>query len=463
MHSDCFTFWEKLQVIKKIGVIFFSILMLFGCAENSKQTGVSGIRYAGFESDNIKFSGFKAAMLLPLSGKNSKQGEGLQNAALLATEILKNQEFVLDFYDTKSTPEGALQAARSAISQDAQLLFGPLTAEEVMAIADFTKSEKIPVVSFSSSPKILEKGIYTIGLLGSEQISAITDFAISKGRKNFAMIVPDNAYGLSLAKATYENTLSNNASLIKIGFYPPESIDFTQLLEQMTDYNKRVQRLATLKNKIENLAHIDEEKANEQLKKLKTMDSLGGVDFDAIIIPESGSKLKTAASMLGYYDVFSPEVMILGISTWDNADLSKETTLYGAYYPALSKEHMKYFSKEYYDVYKQYPENLYTFAYDAVIMLADLAKNDIDYVNSEIIREQGFNGVNGIFKFYDSGQNKHNMKIFEVTEQGPKEIDNPETGWFHPSESYGFIEKIVPEIYGKDKDEVLRFLMADDF
>ena len=193
-------------MLKRISVTFFCILMLFGCAseQNHPSSSAEGIRYAGFSSEAEKFDGFKAAMLLPLSGKAAKQGEGLQNATILAFNELKDNNVVLEFFDTKSTPEGALLAARGAISQDAKIIIGPLMSEEVEEISYTAKSDRVPVVSFSTSPKVLQKGIYSLGLLGSEQIKTIVRFAADKGRQEFAIIVPDNHYGMSLAKSAYE-------------------------------------------------------------------------------------------------------------------------------------------------------------------------------------------------------------------------------------------------------------------
>lgn len=447
-------------MLKRFSAIFFGCLMLFSCAtEQQTSSGNRGVRYSGFASEVGNFEGFKAAMLLPLSGKLSKQGEGLQNAALLAVNELNEKNVVIDFYDTQSTSEGALQAARAAISQGNKIVIGPLTSDEVEAITPLAKSERIPVISFSTSPRVLQHGIYSLGLLGNEQIAAIMNFAANKGRKNFAILVPDNSYGMGLAKAAYEEARKNNVNLVKIGFYPPTSIDFTEVLADMTNYNQRSGRAASLKKAAENRMENGDEEAEKDLNRLKNLDTVGGVEFDAIIIPESGAKLKSASSMLGYYDVFSPEVLILGTATWDNTNLTKETTLYGAYYPALSKEHANYLSEKYQKIYGQYPESLYSVAYDAVAMLGELGKEDVSSVEARLLDTRGFSGFSGSFNFYADGTNRHNLKIFEVTAKGPKETFSSVSE--DAAENVGFNMQSLPEIYGKDASEVLHFLQSN--
>ncbi len=82
------------------------------------------------------------------------------------------------------------------------------------------------------------------------------------------------------------------------------------------------------------------------LRQLNAKDTDRGVDFDAVLLPESGARLKSAVAMFGYYDVFAPEVKFLGTSVWENTRLNKESTLKGSWYPALSRNHNAYFNKK---------------------------------------------------------------------------------------------------------------------
>lgn len=52
--------------------------------------------------------------------------------------------------------------------------------------------------------------------------------------------------------------------------------------------------------------------------------SNGDFGFDALLIPESGNRLKAITSMFSYYDVAAPDVLFMGTSVWANTGLSKE-------------------------------------------------------------------------------------------------------------------------------------------
>ena len=165
-----------MQVLKQIA-IFFLMFGLFGC--NNRLTDnrieISDYKYDIIDYDVIKSEisaedSLYVAVLLPLTGEASAFGHGMQNAMFMALDDLGNNKVVLKFYDTKSSELGAKEAIRMASNDGAKLVLGPLMNKEVDAIADYALSENIPVVSFTTSPQVLQKGIYSIGLLNGEQI-----------------------------------------------------------------------------------------------------------------------------------------------------------------------------------------------------------------------------------------------------------------------------------------------------
>lgn len=448
-------------MIKRFCTIVLCFALL-ACSTDRQPQMSDAMRYGtpNLPSEEYSFSGFRVAMLLPLSGKAAKQGHGLKNASQIAFVDLNNQNLVVDFFDTKSTAEGAREAAIGAITRGAKVILGPLTAEEVEAVASVAESDSVPVVSFSTSMQVLRRGVYSLGILGDEQIKKIVAYAAANGRNNFAILVPDNHYGMTLAKSAYRAAKVNNAKLVKIGFYAPDTLDFAELIAKFSNYSERVKNLADAKKEFEAAAAAGNEKAKSKLKKLEQLDSLGAPDFDAVIIPESGTKLKTIASMLGYYDVFAPDVLILGSATWDNTNLSRETTLYGALYPALDKQYAAYFSGKYSQLYGEYPETLYTLAYDAMVLASALSVQEYGSINSRLLDERGFSGLNGNFRLLSDGTNRHDLRIFEVTDSMPKDVTTnvPQQA----RESFGFSEEVTPQIFGKDEQTVIRFLQSDN-
>ena len=163
-------------MLKKIA-LFFLCLGLFGC--NSPLTDnrieLSDQRYDIIDYDAINKSmvaenPLNVAVLLPLTGKASNVGLGMQNAMFMALDDLQNNRMVLKFYDTGSTENGASVAADRAVQEGANLILGPLMGNEVEGVSSVALSADVPVVSFTTSPQVLQKGIYSIGLLTGEQV-----------------------------------------------------------------------------------------------------------------------------------------------------------------------------------------------------------------------------------------------------------------------------------------------------
>ena len=175
-----------------------------------------------------------------------------------------------------------------------------------------------------------------MGLLNEEQIERIIRYAVSQGRMKLAIMLPDSQSGINMLKAAINAAQLHGASIVKVGFYAPNSMDFTNLAAQITGSA----RVAASQQKT---------KPNDK-KEEQTEEEIAPLDFDALLVPEFGNRLKAITSMFSYYDVSAPEVLFLGTSVWGNTNLSKETELYGAAYPIMSMSRLAIYKQKYYDM-----------------------------------------------------------------------------------------------------------------
>ncbi len=433
--------------------------LLIGCQSSSVTTqsgvfdGVTDIEETAFKAP----SSFRVGVLLPLSGDVARYGQGLKQAALMALEDMNNPNLILQFYDTMSTPEGARLAAENALEQKAQMIIGPLTGAAVRTVSDETKSRGVPVVAFSTDSGVLQNGVYTLGLLVEEQVNRIVAYAAAKGRRQFALLVPDNSTGIATAQAAVKITAGTQARVVKIAFYPQKSTDFSEIIRQLSDYERRADSINREKNRLKELADKGDIGAFRALKKLSAKGVDGNIGFDAVVIPESGARLKSAVAMFGYYDVFSPQVKFLGTSVWENTRLNKESTLIGSWYPAMSRTHNTYFNKKYHSLFNEYPQSLYAFAYDAVALASALARNNPADIDGAVTTEDGFVGISGMFRILPNGKNEHSLDIIEVAQSGDMVIDLaakkfsavlPENSQENAAQAY---DDNPPMIFGKDR------------
>jgi len=440
-------------VLKKISFIFV-LLGLCACASN-KVYITSGQNEFYTETDEIDLAekeSFRVGVLLPLSGNLTKHGQGLQNATMMALEDINDNNLILQYYDTKGTPEGASVAVGNAINHNVDLIIGPMLSSSVQAITPMAKSQNIPVIAFNSASEVLQSGIYTMGLLLDEQVDRIITYTAQKGRQRFALLLPDNATGISVAKAAVKSANKNNIKIISIAFYKPGTVDFSKLLKEMTHYPERVAKLEKLKKETEALAKAGDAHAVKQMKELEKLDTLGEVDFDTVLISDYGSTLKSAVSMFGYYDVFAPNVKFIGTSVWGNTNLSKETTMKGSWFPSLSLQNSSYFVKKYSDLFGERPSSLYSFGYDAVALASAISRNGKANLDEKITKKEGYLGLNGVFRFFENGHNQHSLDIREVRSSGNYIADTAPRKFSDEFESFVDIEETYykPEIFGKN-------------
>ncbi len=448
-------------MLKKISALFL-LFVIGGCGliersepmpqqtfnyQNSlPQNTVEMTDYSHVDLGNAE--SFRVAMLLPLSGKVSDMGQNMKNAALMAIGDLNNNNLLVQFYDTKSTTSGARIAVENAISAKSDLIIGPLLGEEVAAISETAKNADIPVISFSTAPNVLQDGVYTMGLLNEEQIERTIRYAVSQGRLKLALVLPDNQSGINMFKAAMNAAQLHGASVVKVGFYAPNSMDFTKLAAQITGSARVAASQRKSKPADKNAAKTEEETAP--------------LDFDALLVPEFGNRLKSITSMFSYYDVSAPEVLFLGTSVWGNTNLSKETELYGAVYPVMSMSRLARYKQKYYEMFSQKSNDLSIFAYDAVALSSALSHKDKDYLKEAITNLDGFYGISGAFRIFANGKNEHGLDMVKVTSGGPQMIEAASSKFYSANPAYaqsGVTDFYMPTVYGKNSNELRQILL----
>ena len=134
----------------------------------------------------------RVALLVPLSGSNGGVGRSLANATQLALLDTRNQQVRITSYDTAT---GAGAAATRAIREGAQLILGPLLAEDVRAVAPIARAAKVPVLSFSNDTGVAGNGAYVLGYAPAQAIERVVRYASGRGIGEFGGLVPNALYG----------------------------------------------------------------------------------------------------------------------------------------------------------------------------------------------------------------------------------------------------------------------------
>lgn len=147
----------------------------------------------------------RIALLLPLEGRFGSSAEAVRDGLLAAYyEHINHRDAPrLIIRNTGGTAAGAAQAARSAMTDGARFIIGPLTKEGLAAV----DAEKlgIPVLglNYLDSEAQVDAGdnITQFGLLPEDEAIQVAERTIAECHKRAIALVPDSDFGLRLLAA----------------------------------------------------------------------------------------------------------------------------------------------------------------------------------------------------------------------------------------------------------------------
>ena len=315
-------------------------------------------------------------LLVPLTGPNAALGQALTQAAEMALFDSGNQTTALVVHDTEA-PAGPMAAAQAAIGQGANILLGPVFAAHAKIVGPVAEVAHVPVVAFTTDVSAAGSGVYVMGILPSLQIERDVSYASSQGFKRFAALLPNSPYGHAVADALGPATARYQAQLAQIEYYDPAAVEFSAV----------VQKLAA------------------------------DGPFDALLIPEGGARLRSIAPLLGFYNIDTTKVKLLGSALWTDPGLATEPALIGAWFASPSSAAWNGFAQRYHTTFGNDPPRLASIAYDAMTMATSLAKAN-DFSDTTLSRPDGFTGVDGLFRFGPDGKVQRNLDSVEVQPKG---------------------------------------------
>ena len=360
-------------------------------------------------------------VLLPLTGKFAPLGRSLLDAIQLALFEVAEENVVLLPRDTKGTVEGAVSAAQSAIDAGAQFLIGPVFSSAARAVADLKKESGLISIAFTNDRIAAGQSAYIIGLIPRQRIKRIVGFAMSRGVERFAALLPSSPYGDLILEYYKEIVIQSGGVFTRVGRYlPGQQKSIVQSVKRLGNYDERKIALENRRKVLE--SQIDAI-SQRQLRRLEDLETLGDVDFEAVLLVEDGQALTALAPLLPYYEIDTRKVRILGISDWGARALHREPALQGAWYAAPSRSPLIKFYSRYREIYGRPPHPLASLAYDAGALASVLGVQKPPAFSEKVLTNpRGFSGSIGLFRFRKDGLVEHNFSVLEVRPDGPVEI-----------------------------------------
>jgi ABC-type branched-subunit amino acid transport system substrate-binding protein len=322
----------------------------------------------------------KVAVILPLSaaGNAGLAAQSMRNAAEMALAEFQNPNIQLLIKDDNGSPQGAQAGAQQAVDEGAEIILGPLFAQSVPAVAQVARTRGISVIAFSTDSSIAGRGVYLLSFLPESDVNRIIEYSASIGKRSVAVLVPDNAYGNVVEAAVKAAVPRRGGRIVAFEKYGTD---------RATPARSVAQQLGSA---------------------------------DALFIADDGDAVVAVADAMTAAGANLRNIQLLGTGLWDSPRVYASPNLQGGLYAAPDPAGFRAFSGRYRTKYGAEPIRTATLAYDAVALVAALARTQgtTRFSSDVLTNPSGFAGIDGLFRFRADGTNERGLAVMKVTQGG---------------------------------------------
>jgi len=354
----------------------------------------------------------KIGLIVPLSGEYKLIGKSIVRSVRLAINKINDGKIEIIPRDTKSNPEETLKVSQELQNLGIKIIIGPVFNENVKYL---NQINEVTFLSFTNKIYGNPKNVISSGVNAISQINTIKKFQKKFGLERSVFLIPNSDYKNEIEEAIKSTKIKLKEKFI----YDIDPTLLTSQIENLTRYKIRKQNLKDEINRIENSEEINKD---SKIEKLKKKDTLGGINFDSVIIGDFDENLKSVATSLLYTDVSSKRISYITLNQWFDESLMKETNLQPIYFPSINKENYDEFKKLYYKNYEEYPNQISFLSYDLIGLVYYLIyKNNFELNEKIFYNKNKFKGKIGIFEI-DKNNITHQLNFYSVEDKTFKKI-----------------------------------------
>ena len=369
------------------------VLLLAGCSGNFSLGDLlpnSSPTPPSQATSSIGTGQVKVGLILPLSGSGNAAvaAQSMRNAAEMALAEFNNADIQLLIKDDGGRAPGAQQAAQQSLDEGAEIILGPLFALTVTPVGQVARARNVPVIAFSTDANVAAHGVYLLSFLPESDVDRIIAYAAGQGRRSYAALVPDNAYGTVVEAAFKQVVPRRGGHIVALERYPLDK--------------------AKMQGPVRNVAQA-------------------AARADAIFIPDGADAVGTAVQTLIASGVDTKRVQLLGTGLWEDAQVFSNPQLDGGWYAGPDSSGFRSFSARYRSRYGQDPVRTASLSYDAVALVAALVKTQGKqrFTEEVLTNGSGFAGIDGLFRFRPDGTNQRGLAVLRVSPTGGQTVSPP--------------------------------------
>ena len=333
----------------------------------------------------------KIGLVVPLTGEYKEIGNSILKSARLAINKIDDSSIEIIPRDSKSNPETTLSVSKGLQEQGVKIIIGPVFNKNLIYLDELNE---VTFLSLSNTNINNPKNVISGGINAVSQIKAIKKFQEFAELERSVLLIPNSEFKKEIEDAVKKTKIKLKDKFI----YDLDPTVLTSQIEKLTRYSQRKKNLQDEINRLKNSNEANKEK---KISKLEKRDTLGGINFDSVIIADFDESLKSVTTSLLYTDVSSNRVKYIALNQWFDKSILKEENLQPIYFPSINKENYDIFVSEYFEIYNEYPNQISFLSYDLVGLVYFLIyKNDFVVDKKIFYKKNKFKGKIGIFEIH---------------------------------------------------------------
>jgi ABC-type branched-subunit amino acid transport system substrate-binding protein len=354
----------------------------------------------------------KIGLMVPLTGENKELGQSIIKAVRLAVKDINNNSIEIIPKDTASKANKALKSAFELKQMGIKVVIGPVFYESITYLDEI---KDITFLSLTNKTLDLPKNVISAGINSTSQFNTIKKFIKTNDIKRTIFLTPIQNYEFEVKKGIKESRIK----IFKDYDYSTEPTKLTKQIEEITNYQIRKQNL---EDEILRLKKSNQANKERKIKKLEQRYTLGGLNFDAVVIADFDESLKSVSTSLLYTDVSPKNKYFITLNQWFNKSLLNEIDIQPLYYPSINQNNFKNFKDKFFKEFNEYPSHLSLLSYDLVGLVYYLSiKNNLSNLNKVFKKKNSFKGKIGIFDIKNNKIN-HRLNFYKIEDKKITEI-----------------------------------------
>jgi hypothetical protein len=365
-----------------------------------------------FLSSAISEEKIKIGLLVPMTGPNKDIGQSIIKAVRLAVNDIDNDSIEIVPKDTATKPDITLKSAYELKEMGVSIVIGPVFYESLIYLDEI---KDLTFLSLTNKNLDIPKNIISAGINSTSQFNTIKKFIKMTNIKKVIFLTPKLDYEPEIKKGIKNSKIK----IFKDYVYDTEPTKLTNQIEKITNYKIRKQNLEDEINRIKKSDELNKEK---KIKKLEKRYTLGGLNFDAVVISDFDESLKSVTTSLLYTDVSPKNKFFITLNQWFDESLLNETDIQPLYYPSINKGNFDNYRDKFFIEFNENPTHLSLLSYDLVGLVYYLSlKNDLTNLDKLFKKKNSFKGKIGIFDIKDNKIN-HRLNFYKIDDKKLIEI-----------------------------------------